>query len=420
MLLISAFWGGSRRRRRFHRRILREFNRALLLIQDRSAVEATLSARIRELLPVSSLLVLHLVPELNRFVAGYSLGSVDPPDTVEIDRHGRLTRWILVNESHSLLRLTPEVVEHLEPPVRELLGLLGTHACVPLITQGQPIGLVLLTLEDAEHTLYGEDREVLEVLAQQGALALENARLYEEQELRLKRLHRTERLAAVGQLAAGAAHEIRNPLTAIRSTMQYLERGEEEEGRKEMIGELLEEVDRINDTVSQLLQLTREEKFDPESLDPVELLEATVHLIESQADKQGVVVHERFPKPAPRIQGDSDSLRKVFLNLALNALQAMPDGGDLTLSLEASNGQASGGHSWAEIGISDTGHGIDPEALEKIFDPFYTTKPDGTGLGLAISHRIVERHEGELSVESDPREGTTFLIRLPSEPWPES
>jgi len=187
-----------------------------------------------------------------------------------------------------------------------------------------------------------------------------------------------------------------------------------------MITELLEEVDRINDTVGQLLQLTREESFDAKALDPAELLETTLLLVETQAERQGVELRTSFPGPPPLVQGDPDALRKVFLNLLLNALQAMPDGGELALTVGVPTLRAADSAQWVEVAIADTGHGIEPEELEKIFDPFYTTKSDGTGLGLAISHRIVERHDGELEVDSEPGRGTTFVIRLPSAPWPES
>jgi len=424
MLLVSSLWGGARRRRRFFRRVLREFNRALLLIQDRPALEAAFSARVRELVPVRSLAFFHLRPETDHFRLGYTFGVEDVTlstlSDLRIERRGRLARWLLVNEPHLFLPLAPEVLEHVEPEARELLERLEAQICMPLMTPGKLNGIVLLALESTARRPGKEEREVLELLAQQGALGLENALLYERQRARLQRLHRAERLAAVGQLAAGAAHEIRNPLTAIRSTMQYLAGDLPEAGQRELVDELLGEVDRINETVNQLLQLTREESFEPVSLEPVRTVDQTVSLIEAQAERQQVSIRRQYEERLPPVQGDSDQLRQLLLNLLLNALQAMPDGGELTLRIESLNGTPAGADGWLQIVLADTGTGIPAEEQEKIFDPFYTTKADGTGLGLAISHRIVERHAGELQFESEAGRGTTVYLRLPVTPWPES
>lgn len=369
-----------------------------------------------------SSVLFHQRHDSDRFHPGHTfgVGEVDLSEAA-IQRGGRLARWLLVNETHLLLTLSPEVLEHLEPEARALLQSLETHMCIPLLTQGQLVGILLLTLENPTHVPGPEEREVLELLAQHGALALENALLYELERSRLQRLHRTERLAAVGQLAAGAAHEIRNPLTAIRSTIQYLARGLPDDDQRQMVDELLAEVDRINETVNDLLQLTREERFEPTALEPVRVVDQTVALIEAQAERQEVSIRRFYPEQVPTIRADPDQIRQLLLNLMLNALQAMPGGGELSLRVEVLNGRYGPSEEWVQIVLADTGTGIPPEELEKIFDPFYTTKNEGTGLGLAISHRIVERHEGELEIESEPGRGTTVYLRLPvSDPWPES
>lgn len=392
------------------------------MIRDLPALEAAFSARVQELLPVRSSVLFHRHPDTDRFRPGHAfgVGEVDLSEAV-IERGDRLARWLLVNETHLLLPLSSEVLDYLEPEARALLRRLETHMCIPLLTQGQLVGILLLSLENPHHLPGADEREVLELLAHQGALGLENALLYEQERSRLKRLHRTERLAAVGQLAAGAAHEIRNPLTAIRSTMQYLARGMEADDQREMVDELLVEVDRINETVSGLLELTREESFEPTILEPVQAVEQTVALIEAQAEAQEISIRRSFPERVSAIRGDPDQIRQLLLNLLLNALQAMPGGGELGLRIEDLSGRYPSTDEWIQITLTDTGTGIPPEELEKIFDPFYTTKNEGTGLGLAISHRIVERHDGELELESEPGRGTTVYLRFPvSDPWPES
>lgn len=422
-------WGGLRRRRqrRIHRRILKEFERSVLLTQDRSTLASTFGARVRELLPTRVMALLQLDPEHGRFTPmhtfGLETGGLEAGDLagVRLDPRGRLARWLRVNETRLVVPLSHDVLDYLDAEERELLERLDAHVCWPLITHNQLIGILLLTLEAPRRLPRGEDLEVLDRLAHQAALALENATLYEMQRLRLERLNRAERLATAGQLAAGAAHEIRNPLTAIRSTMQYLERGLENPEHREMIRGLLEEADRIGRTLDDLLQLTREGSFEPRSIDAGAVLERTLALVEKQAEQQGVVIRRRLPGAPLEIHGDPDRLRQLFLNLLLNALQAMPEGGELAVRgelMEPVYGAAGG--AWVQIEISDTGGGIPPEALERIFDPFYTTKSEGTGLGLTISHRIVERHEGEIRIDTQPGRGTTLLLRFPEGSWRES
>lgn len=423
MPLAIALWGGlrPRRQRKIHRRILREFDRSVLLIQDRSALLSTFGARVRELLPIRSLVLFQLA-DSGELLPGYAFGVADELlDETRIDPRGRLVSWLRVNETPLEIPSSAEVVEYLDAPERQLLERLGAHLCLPLTTLHQLAGILLLTLEDPRRLPRGETMEVLELLAHQGALALENAALYEQQRLRLERLHRAERLAAAGQLAAGAAHEIRNPLTAIRSTLQYLTRETGDAESRQMIEELLEEADRIDRTVGELLRLTREGRFEPVLVDLVEILERSLNLVETQAERQKVVIHRQLGLRFMNIRGDPDLLRQLFLNLLLNALQAMPDGGELIVRgkrVEPVFGSPV--ETRVQLEIVDTGCGIPGEILERVFDPFFTTKSEGTGLGLAISHRIVERHQGELEIDSEPDRGTVVRLRFPEERWPES
>lgn len=386
-------------------------------------MESTFSARLRELLPLRSLVLFRLSAEGGgRLEPGYSFGSDrESLDGRLLDPRGRFARWLLVNQPRAFLQISRDILEHVDDEERELVETLGAQFCVPLVLQGQLVGVLLLRLEDPRRLPKADEEEVLELLAQQGALALENTKLYELQKVRLKRLHRAERLAAMGQLAAGAAHEIRNPLTVIRSTMQYVQGSLDESAPEGLVRELVEEVDRIDEILQGLLQLAREGTFQPVTVDPLQVADQTLSLVETQAERQGVRVRREFASHTRKIQADPSQLRQLFLNLLLNALQAMPDGGELTFQvIPAERSFDRVGDEWVLISISDTGPGIPPEAIEKIFDPFYTTKQGGTGLGLSISHRIVERHQGELRVESRPGQGTNLITRLPVHPWQES
>jgi signal transduction histidine kinase len=254
------------------------------------------------------------------------------------------------------------------------------------------------------------------MLAGQAGLAFENAYLYHEQRDRLRRIYRAERLAAAGQLASGVAHEIRNPLTSIRSTIQYVvHEFQESNPKRALLEELLTEVDRIDRTVDGLLSLTRIADLASEPVFIGDVLEQSLLLVGAQAQRQGVILARPSATQRFQIMADAGQLKQVFLNLLLNALQAMPGGGRVETGIEEWHGETIAPLSgrWVQLRIRDTGPGIAPEHLDKVFDPFFTTKRDGTGLGLSVCHGIVQRHEGEIDVHSEAGEGTTVTLRFP-------
>jgi two-component system, NtrC family, sensor kinase len=253
------------------------------------------------------------------------------------------------------------------------------------------------------------DSRLLEALASQAALAFENAALLREQKARLKRMLLAERLATAGELAAGAAHEIRNPLTGIRSAIQYV-RADYAVGsdRAELMDEVLAEVDRIDQIVEGLLSFARREEPVFGTVDLAELIRHSMAFMAVRAREQHIELRLDLPAELP-IRGDAGMLKQVVLNILLNALQAMPAGGRLNVDAAARGRNV-------EVRIADSGAGIAPEHLERIFDPFFTTRKDGTGLGLSICYGIVERHGGQLEVDSSPGRGTTMIIRLPARP----
>ena len=407
---------GLFQRRTARRQVIREFNRSLVLVVDPEALQASIAARIQELFGPDLLAIFQLDSERGIFFPSFSVGFQEGELAgVRLPRRGRLAKWLLVNESCLIVPQAPGVYEFLSPAEQELLNRLHVSVAVPLISMNRLTGIILLGSHQAEWSLTQEDIELLELLASQASLAFENATLYRQQRDRLRRLYRAERLAAAGQLAAGVAHEIRNPLTTIRSTVQYLLQGvSEPDPKRELIHELLNEVDRIDRTVNGLLSLTRTSEFEPKEIDVMDVLEQSLMLVETQAKRQQVRVERRYARDHFRVMGDVNQLKQVFLNLLLNALQAMPQGGQLTVSVSSSHAEFTPpAGDFVQIQIADTGPGIAPENLERIFDPFFTTKRDGTGLGLAICHSIVHQHDGEIEVQSQVGQGTTAVIRLP-------
>ncbi len=416
---------GRWRRRGVDRRAFQELGRALALIVDREALESSVAARLREMFDPDR--IVFLEPDLGEavFRPGFSFGIEDAAlSGVEILGRGKLARWLKVNEISFVRDRQPGVFDYLDPVEQDLFRRLGIDVAVPMVSINRLTGILLLGCDRPGRWLVGRDLELLQLLSAQVSLAFENAALYRAQQDRLDRLHRAERLAAVGQLAAGVAHEIRNPLTAIRSTMQYLLHGfAPDEPHHELVAELLSEVDRINGTVGGLLSLGRPGELHLTEFDLIDPLSASVHLVQARATEQGVALEARLGSEPLRVRGDSGQLKQVFLNLLLNSLQSMPGGGRITVAAASWSPPSSPGARWAQVRIADTGPGIPPDQVRRVFDPFYTTKRDGTGLGLAICHGIVERHQGEIELESEEGRGTTASVRLPlveNAAWPTS
>lgn len=390
-------------------RVIRDFNRSLVLIVDPEALQASIAARIEELFHPERILIFHTDPDKETFALGFASGfTAEELNGARLLRRGRLARWLLVNETCLVVPQAPGVYEYLSQEEQELLARLQIRICVPLIALNRLAGVIMLGSSRPDWGLDQSEIEILRLLGNQAGLAFENAVLLRQQQERLRRLYRAERLAAAGQLAAGVAHEIRNPLTAIRSTIQYiLQDYPEHSPKRELVRELLNEVDRIDRTVNGLLSLTRSSAFAPEPVDVIDLLEQSLVLVKAQAERQSVQIERHYGRQRLHILGEANQLKQVFLNLFLNALQAMPEGGVLSVSAADSS------FGWAHITVRDTGVGIPPEHLDKVFDPFFTTKREGTGLGLFLCYSIVERHEGEIEIHSRVREGTTVTIRLP-------
>ncbi len=422
---ILAGFVNRLRRRRLNRRAFQEFSRSLALIVDREALEASIAARIRELFDPDRMVILEPDRVSTNFLPAFYFGLAEADlESLEVPARGKLTRWLAVNETCLLLDRQPGVHEYLDSVEKDLLDRLRLNLVVPMVSMNRLTGILLLGSDQPRWGLGGGDIELLNLLASQASLAFENAELYRSQRERLDRLYRAERLAAVGQLAAGVAHEIRNPLTAIRSTIQYLLRGlNPEEPKHQLVHGLLREVDRINNTVGGLLSLSRSGELRKSEIDLLDPLGQAVQLLAARAAEQGVEIHCNLGGGGPRVLGDADPLKQVFLNLLINALQATPAGGRIAVGLAPWPRGGQDGTPWVEVRIEDTGSGISPEQMRRIFDPFYTTKQDGTGLGLSICHGIIEQHQGEIQLESVIGVGTVVAVRLPrieGEPWPAS
>jgi len=224
-------------------------------------------------------------------------------------------------------------------------------------------------------------------------------------------VRRSERLAALGQLSAGLAHELRNPLGTMRASAEMLTKyvAADNELAREMAGFIACEVDRTNSLVTRFLEFARPLKLKPAVVDITEVLDRAVALVERDAPRYHVTFYKNYSPDLAPFPLDAELMERVFYNLLLNAAQASAEEGAITVKTRAVDGTA-------EVAVIDRGPGVDPKIMEQIFNPFFTTKPDGVGLGLAIVSKIVDEHGGRITVESEPAKGTVFRVYLPIQP----
>lgn len=224
-----------------------------------------------------------------------------------------------------------------------------------------------------------------------------------------KEILRNQRLASVGRLAAGVAHEVRNPLSSIKGFATYFkERHRDKPEDQQIAGIMIQEVDRLNRVIGQLLDFARPIKIIPKKVSVPQLIADALKLVEAQANEKEIHVEWHTAERLREASLDTDRINQVLLNLFLNALEAMESGGRLTVDADKDEEGR-----WIIIRVADTGHGIPAQNLSKVFDPYYTTKSTGTGLGLAIAHNIVDAHGGRIDVASPAGQGTTFTLRVP-------
>jgi signal transduction histidine kinase len=320
-------------------------------------------------------------------------------------------------------RSEPIVKEELEwipvgPTTIQTIGTmnkLGAEITLPIISKERVIGLLNLGHKEDKTIYSNEDLELLSTLANQAAIAIENARLYENLKQSQDTLRRADRLSSLGLLTAGLAHEIRNPLVAIRTFTQLLpERYNDAEFREGFQGLALKEVDRICGLINDLLSFARPSKPNvaPEAINDV--VENITRILETQAKEKNVAIFREFSENLPKVWIDREQMKQVFMNLILNAIQAMQQGGSLgiaTRSVARSGADPVG--EFVQVEVRDTGVGIPEDNLQHIFDPFFTSKDEGSGLGLAVSHQIVQEHGGFVTVESTVGKGTAFFVHVP-------
>ena len=297
----------------------------------------------------------------------------------------------------------------------------STVAGVPLRLMGEVIGTLVVQDDRPTRAFNKEDIYTLELLAPQLAIFIRNARLYQELEERMhaqrlaeERLVRSAKLAAVGEMAAAVAHELNNPLTTVTGfTELILETLPEDSPEFEDMSLVLSEAQRSREVVRRLLDFSRQSEILRVDTDLNEMITIVLQLTHHLAQTSNIKVRMELWEDIPMIRADRNQIQQVILNLVHNAIQAMPDGGELIVQslMEEREKQM-----WLGIRVQDLGVGIDEANLDMIFEPFFTTKPsgEGTGLGLSVSYSIISEHGGYIDVQSKVDQGSTFTIWLPT------
>jgi signal transduction histidine kinase len=394
--------------------LLSEFNRSLTLIVDKSLLIGNIVAKVKQICPVESVYIFLLDENTGKF----KLQNEAKNKPVTLTNRSRLISWLSVNEKHLIISRHPDIVSYFPPEEQEKIRQLGAELIFPLKIMNQINGTIFLGKKTDGAPFTEQELNLLSILINQATFAIEHASLYEQQTERLKKMYRTDRLATLGELAAGAAHEIRNPLTAIRSTIQYLSKDfSADPVKSEMVTELISEVERINKIVQGLLSFARPSDLNTSDINIEQLINQTLLLVTNTLRKQNVEVEFEYFTDNTTIQGDAEQLKQVFLNIILNAIEAMgknPPERSRTLIISIEKGTPINTHSrYLIISFEDSGKGIEQKNIENVFNPFFTTKEEGTGLGLAICYGIINRHEGEIEVKSVPDKGTCINIKLP-------
>lgn len=299
----------------------------------------------------------------------------------------------------------------------DALAAMQVECGLPHISRGRLIAFSLLGRSRTGERDAPSMRSLLHALAQTATNALDTRMLLEDLHRSHALMKRTDRLKSLETIAGGFAHEIRNPLTSIKTFIQLApERKDDPDFIREFSRIVLDDVYRIERLIEEILDYARymEPKLTEEDVN--DIVSSCLYFIEVKADSRGIKIEKELASNLPHVMLDRQQIKQVFLNLFLNALDAMSERGGV-LRVRTRPLVKPGGKLWVQIETEDTGHGIQAANLEHIFDPFFTTKHEsgeheGTGLGLTIVHQIIEEHHGDIQVKSVPGSGTTFLVNL--------
>lgn len=416
---------------------LKEHKDSSSLIEDLDSITSSFFEKLREIPQVKKLLLLLLDQKQGHFKVRSHFGFEDHTvEKISIQQVERLAKWMKINNTNLNIKEQPHVFDYLNDQEKKLLTKLGVQLCFLMMSMNRFIGILLIGPEPTEKGFSKKEMSLISALTSQAVIEFENALLYNESQERFQRMVRTETVAAISELARDFAHKIRNPLTSIKSSLQYLEKRIQESPHgkspfltgqdstkhslarhrnkieEKLLNNALKETERINRILAGLLLLARPPELKKEGCDLVWIINETFNFLSFQIDKQNIKIIKEFPSSQIIMKGDRSQLRQLFLNLFLNSIQHMENGGELCVKVIKVKDQQ------VLILITDSGCGISKENQEKIFSPFFTTKKGSTGLGLSICYGIVLSHDGDIAAKSTLNHGTTVEVKLPLDGQP--
>lgn len=294
---------------------------------------------------------------------------------------------------------------------------LRSDLSTPLIHRDRVIGLLNLGLRDSDAEFSRREKALIEAVCNQIAASVENSHIVD-------RLRKNDRLIALGEMASGLAHEIRNPLGAIKAAAQFLSSGAGRREIKEFMPIIIEEVDRLNLVLTRFLNYARPIEVPATRIQINDIIHRSARLLTTEHHDRPVNVQLALEEPSPELLGNADEIEQALLNLLLNAFHAMDGQGTVKVSSRSISGRRGksdegfdpSGEAWVETSIADDGPGIPEEEVDKIFQPFYTTRSKGCGLGLAIVQKIMQHHGGRIEVHSETGIGSQFVLYFPAAP----
>ncbi|HIC91212.1 MAG TPA: GAF domain-containing protein [Syntrophaceae bacterium] len=400
-----------------YKRLLREFSKRLVSYLDEQDLLNNITHTLTEVLGIEkmSFLVLDKEKKIYRIRASKNVDSHKITE-LSFPQNDPFFEWLKIRREIAVREVLERTIDNPNiNPIIERLKLMESEVCIPLFIRDELAGIINLGGKRSGDMYSHEDIELLNNLASQTAIALENSRLYEELKRSKTLIRRADKLASLGTLTAGLAHEIKNPLVAIKTFIQLLpERFEDEEFRNYFLNVASGEVDRLSDLVNALLDFSRPSQPSFQTGNVNEIMDSVVLLLENEVKRKNIKIKRRYSSDLPAVMLDPEQIKQVFLNIMLNAAEATPENGVLTV--ETRHLDKDRGQEFIQVEIRDTGRGIPKDNLERIFEPFFTTKDSGSGLGLAVSHHIVQEHQGYIEVESEVGMGTSFYINLPVNP----
>ena len=401
----------------YYHRVLENFSKRLVTMVDLNRLLHMLAETVERSMGVSRISIFLYNPEKEIFRSALARGSSENNLGDTSFKSGDPCIHWLQEKKEAVVRAEIErnPRRREEKEFLDMMTGLQAEVCLPLIYMDRLIGFINLGHKSQEEMYYREDLDLLNTLANQLAIAIENANLYENLKKSQNIMRRADRLASLGTLISSLAHEIRNPLVSIKTFTQLLpERLEDEEFRNYFLKVASGEIDRLTTLINELLGFARPSEPNLCGEDVNALIEKMEFLIITEARKKNITISKNFSPHLPLVMVDAEQIKQVLLNVLLNAVQAIPGEGQIwveTRVVQVLREETS--ERFVQIEVRDTGVGIPKENLDRVFDPFFSTRPDGSGLGLAISYQIIHEHGGFIDLESEVDKGTSFRVHLP-------